>query len=93
MFSLEPITTKLIIHSSFTVHFWKAESFLNRKQFPKFSLCKIRYASGGAIYKSLSRLFKNAKKAFNMLYGVKLNSNQQNNHINVFSDPKYIRKI
>ena len=62
MFGLEPITTKLFIHSSFTVHFWKVESFLDRKQFPKFSICKIRYASGGAIYKSLSRLFKYAKK-------------------------------
>ena len=90
MFGLEPITTKLFIHSSITVHFWKEESFLDRKPFPNFSLCKIKYASGGAIYKSLIRLFKNAKKAFNMLYRVKLNSNHQNNHINVFSDPKYI---
>ena len=62
MFGLEPITTKLFIHSSIMIHFWKEESFLDRKQFPKFVLCKNKYASGGAIYKSASRLFKNAKK-------------------------------
>ena len=62
MFGLEPITTKLFSHSSITVHFWKEESFLNRIQFLNLSLCKNEYASGGAIYKSTSRLFKNAKK-------------------------------
>ena len=61
-FGLEPITTKLFIHSSIIIHFWKEESFLNRIQFLNFSLCKNKYASGGAIYKSTSRLFKNAKK-------------------------------
>ena len=59
---LGPITTKLFIHSSIIIHFWKEESFLNRIQFLNFSLCKNKYASGGTIYKSMSRLFKNTKK-------------------------------
>ena len=62
MFGLEPITTKLFIHSSITVHFWKEESFLDRKPFPNFSLCKIKYAEGGAIYKSFDQIIQKCKK-------------------------------